>query len=664
MRPEIQALRAVAVLLVLVFHAWPSALPGGFVGVDVFFVVSGFLITSHLLREVDRTGRVALGAFWARRARRILPAASFVLLVCALATLWLVPVVYWEQFFAEIRASILYVENWHLSAAAVDYLAADDRPSPVQHFWSLSAEEQFYLAWPVLILGALAATRRRSGIAIVLFTVTALSFAYSMWATATNPAVAYFVTPARAWEFGAGGLLALWPAAATSPGRARSAISWLGFGAIAVAGVAYSVDTRFPGHAALLPVLGAIAVMWAAVPAAAVRLAPVQFLGDVSYSVYLWHWPLLILLPFALGSALDTTATVTALALTILLGWLTKVLVEDPARSGVFMRRPARYSFGLAAIGTVVVLGVTAAGTANLDNQVRAAERATERVLRNQPPCFGAQALDPRRRCDDTRLGLAVAPSPVEAPNLPNAPCTRVERGRMINVCAFGARKAKAVRTVALIGDSHASHWRAALDVVADARRWRGLSIAHTNCPLSQAIRDLPEPERSECIEWNSEVRAWLGRHREVRTIVVAQSSGGAVLSPPGQNQFETGVAGYTDAWNALPRSVERIVVIRDTPRMLTGGRTLACVERAVARRRAPGRACARPRGRALAPDPAFEAARRLPSGRVRPVDLTRRFCDRRLCYPVIGGALVYKDVSHITAVYGTTLGRYLGRAL
>ncbi|MGH2840935.1 MAG: acyltransferase family protein, partial [Solirubrobacteraceae bacterium] len=151
-RPEIQALRAVAVMTVVIFHLWPDTLPGGFVGVDVFFAISGFLITLHLLREVERTGRVSIAGFWARRARRILPAALVVLLFCVVMTLAIVPQIHWDQSFREIRASTLYVENWQLAADAVDYQAQDNAPSSVQHFWSLSAEEQFYLVWPVLIV--------------------------------------------------------------------------------------------------------------------------------------------------------------------------------------------------------------------------------------------------------------------------------------------------------------------------------------------------------------------------------------------------------------------------------------------------------------------------------------------------------------------------------
>src|SRR4051812_8339437 len=198
-RLEIQALRAVAVALVVGWHLWPDAVPGGFVGVDVFFTISGFLITTLLVREARRTGRISLRDFWARRARRILPAALTVIAACAAATALLVPVTEWSQFFGDLRASALYMQNWHLAAHAVDYFAASDGPSPVQHFWSLAVEEQFYLVWPLVVLGALR-VRRRWALPLALGTVAAASLAYGIAHTASHPADAYFATTTRGWE--------------------------------------------------------------------------------------------------------------------------------------------------------------------------------------------------------------------------------------------------------------------------------------------------------------------------------------------------------------------------------------------------------------------------------------------------------------------------------
>ena len=311
LRPEIQALRAIAVTTVVVFHYWPDLITGGYIGVDVFFAISGFLITGHLVREVDRSGHVSLPGFWARRARRILPAALLVLLFCTVATFLIVPLNLWDQFFREIQASTLYVENWNLAREAVDYLGAENRPSPVQHYWSLSVEEQFYIVWPVLILIAMMFVRkgsallRRRSITTMLLLLTGASLAYSIWDTAINPAAAFFVTPTRVWEFGAGGLLAL---AATNTARPalRAAVSWLGIAMILVAAFAYNPQTPFPGIAAALPIAGTLAVIWAGSPDLRwsplhwMKLRGTQWAGDVSYSIYLWHWPLLILAPFLL----------------------------------------------------------------------------------------------------------------------------------------------------------------------------------------------------------------------------------------------------------------------------------------------------------------------------------------------------------------------------
>jgi peptidoglycan/LPS O-acetylase OafA/YrhL len=671
--PEVQALRAVAVVLVLVFHVWPESVPGGYVGVDVFFVISGFLITSHLLRELDRTARISLTGFWARRARRLLPAAFLVLAVCAGATLALVPLTYWQQYLAEIRASTAYVQNWQLASEAVDYFAADNAPSPVQHYWSLSAEEQFYLVWPVLIALAAGVTRgrpghiRRRSIAAVLSAVTALSLAYSMSRTAASPAAAYFVTPTRAWEFGAGGLLAMLPRAEGHIAL-RAALSWVGLAAIAVAAFAFTVQTPFPGCAALLPVLGALAVMRAGAPARiwaptpALRAAPVQFVGDVSYSVYLWHWPLLVLAPFVTHGGVHTSTRITIVMLTFLAAWLTKLFVEDPVRAGrLLVTRPARWTFLCAGSGMALLLALAAGGTAHLRDEVQKAERQTRAVLADQPRCFGAASRDPEHPCSNAKLRLRVVPTPLEAKNGPNAPCEVAFHIQGKKVCSFGVPERHAAATIALIGDSHAGHWRYAVQEVARANNWHGLGIGHASCPLSKAIRPLQGSDRAHCIRWKRDVFRWLDDHPEVSTIFVSQLSGGTGVVPSnGRDAFGTAVAGYLAAWKALPPSVKHVIVIRDTPKVR--GNTDTCIERAMARHRPAGPACAVPRGGALDRDPAAVAAGRDRSGRIQVADLTRFFCDRSRCFPVIGGALVFKDSTHVTSVYAATLGPYLGR--
>ena len=680
-RPEIQALRAIAVATVVVFHYWPELITGGYVGVDVFFAISGFLITAHLVREVDRTAKVSLPGFWARRARRILPAALLVLLFCAVATYFWVPLNLWEQFFGEIRASTLYVENWNLAAQAVDYLGAENRPSPVQHYWSLSVEEQFYIVWPVLILIAMTLARRgsellrRRAIAAMLVLLTLASFIYSVIATANDPAAAFFITPTRVWEFGAGGILAL---AATTTARPafRAAVSWLGVGAILLASFAFTAETPFPGAAALLPILGTVAVIWAGAPALRwaplgwMKLRPVQWVGDNSYSIYLWHWPLLILAPFVLLDQLTTPIKLGLLALTLILAALTKRFVEDPLRSGPLLagKRPRR-TFIAAAVASAVVLLASFAAIAELNDRQEQDRRATARLLASGERCLGAAARDPDNQpCINPKLRLSVAPSPATARELVT-PHDGTEANRsplcqgglkiigLLELCSFGAPANRAERQVVSIGDSHARRWRPGLNIVALESNWRVTSIVRRGCPLNNYLTGSSTEIRS-CRQWQRQLAAWLKANPTIDTLVIAQSTG------TGRNpeRFEARVRGYEERLRLLPSTIEEVIVLRDNPRV--SGNTLDCVEQAVEAGKAAGPACAIPRSVALKPDPLAVAAENLDQSNINVIDLTEFYCGPEVCLPVVGGVLIHSDRHHQTELWNRTLAPFVLREL
>jgi peptidoglycan/LPS O-acetylase OafA/YrhL len=660
-RPEIQALRAIAVLTVVLFHVWPEAMPGGFVGVDVFFAISGFLITAHLLREVEETGALSLWGFWARRARRLLPAALLTLLVCAIATIIFVPTVYWQQFFNEIGASTAYVQNWQLAGDAVDYLAAENRASPAQHFWSLSAEEQFYLVWPLLIALGAWLSRTRIAICGVLALVSGASLAYSITETAANPAAAYFITPTRAWEFGAGGLLALVSTRRELPDAARALLSWAGLAGILYASIFYDTSTAFPGSAALLPILGTLAVIHAGMPRArwapsrVLALAPAQFLGDISYSVYLWHWPLLVFAPFVFVDPGLTATRVVVLAGTILLAWVTKLLVEDPVRRSAWLTSQPRVTFACSAAAMALVAGVLLSGSSHVEAQIHKAEKESVKVADDTPPCFGAAARDPDKPCSNPALRLKVVPLPVAAKAEDYAPCERFHREGGLSQCDFGVPADKANRTIALIGDSHASHWRVPLDQVANQRGWHGVSITRTSCPFSVATKIIPEPTFTQCAHWVKKLPGYFRAHPEIDTIFAVGITGGKVNVPPGRTMFEAKVNGYRNAWKELPDTVKHIVVIRDTPKIF--GTTVDCVAAAITAGERAGTTCAVPRAKALEADPQVVAARTSGSARLQVIDLVDRFCSLKRCFPVIGGALVFKDLHHFTLPWAKTLG-------
>jgi hypothetical protein len=301
--------------------------------------------------------------------------------------------------------------------------------------------------------------------------------------------------------------------------------------------------------------------------------------------------------------------------------------------------------------------GMARASTARAPASLMPASMGVRTARVSHPRCFGAAARDRAHPCANPALRLAVAPTPGEAQITPNAPCTPIEP--VLNVCGFGVPAGKSSATVGLLGNSHAGHWRAALEVAARALGWQGISITHSSCPFMRSTIDLPEPKRRQCTRWNRGVVSWYDRHPEVGTVFVSDQPTPPLVSHRG-GPFATQVNGYIDAWHELPATVRHIVVIRDNP--YSRWDTLACVERAMARREPAGERCAIPRAQALKPDPATIAAHRLHSSRVQIIDLTRFFCDSLLCYPVIGGALVYRDVDHLTRVFAATLGPYLLR--
>ncbi|HEY0700376.1 MAG TPA: acyltransferase, partial [Micromonospora sp.] len=309
-RGDIEGMRALAVILVLVGHAAPGLLPGGFVGVDVFFVISGFLITGLLVEELDRTGRISLAGFYARRARRLLPAAALVGLVSLLLAVLFLPKVRWADTGWDAVASALYAMNWRLAEQAVDYLAADNSASILQHYWSLAVEEQFYLLWPLLLV-VFAGGWRRPGhprrrlrpmlLVAALVVVAVPSFVWSVVLTQTDPARAYFVSTTRLWELALGGGLALAGARLRRmPAPVAAGVAWASVAAILAAAALLAPDHAFPGYLALLPTLGAAAVIagglvpGGAGPERVLGLRPLRATGAVSYSLYLWHWPVLV----------------------------------------------------------------------------------------------------------------------------------------------------------------------------------------------------------------------------------------------------------------------------------------------------------------------------------------------------------------------------------
>jgi len=327
-RRELQGLRAVAVLLVVLDHGGVPFLQGGYVGVDVFFVLSGYLITGLLLRQAGRDGRIRLSDFYVRRARRILPAAVLTLVVTDLAAHQLLNLVRAREAVGDSVWAAFFMANVHFARAGSDYFAQGQPPSPVQHYWTLAVEEQFYLVWPIVLAGVLAVPFLRRRLLWIVLAAAAGSLAWSIHSTATDATYAYFSTVTRAWE------LALGAALAIAAPRLRGAAAWLGLACICIAAVAFSSSTPFPGYAALLPTIGAALVI-AAAPGSGSRLlslAPFRYVGDRSYAFYLWHWPVLVIAAEYVGHDLSTAVRLGLLAGAFGLSILSYAFFENPIR--------------------------------------------------------------------------------------------------------------------------------------------------------------------------------------------------------------------------------------------------------------------------------------------------------------------------------------------
>ena len=680
LRTDIQGLRAVAVSLVVIYHLVPSSLTGGFIGVDVFFVISGFLITLHLMQRPPSGGR-DLARFWGRRVRRLLPASLLVLATTLVFSRLIAPETQWGNTASQARAATLYVVNWLLARDSVDYLAAENAPSPVQHFWSLSVEEQFYFVWPILILGMVLLARRRrwnrdvavlGGLAVLVVT----SLGYSIWETSHNPAAAYFVTPTRMWELGIGGLLAVMVAVRQRrglprllPEGPRVALAWVGFAAIAWTAWTYTGGTPFPGWQALVPVVGTALVIGAhspmtrLSPGPLLAVRPMQWLGDVSYSVYLWHWQLIVLIPQLRSHEADALDRVAALVLTLVLAWLTKKYVEDRFRTpqwGIPLRKP----FLLGAAGMVVVIALAGLQQLEVDRREARSEAELARALADRGPCFGAAALDDPAQCDPVPYDRIV-PAPADAASDKSnayadvsgkADCFSYLPGFRQRRCTFGDPDSDV--EIALVGNSHAGQWLPALERLAERHGWRITTYLASQCAAAETRQAFPTPAGTDaCETWVERTTRAVARSRPDAVVYTNRISVGAE-----GRSFEDSGELYRDGMESVLRSWDEadldVLVVRDTPA------PDASIPDCLAQHPDDVRACDGPREEWLPADQSESAVERVGSPRVTFLDLTDHICPEETCSAVIGGVVTYFDGSHMTATYAGTLDRYLGPPL
>ena len=671
MRTDIQALRALAVGAVLAYHFAPHLVPGGYVGVDLFFVISGFVITSLMITEVRNTGHLDFAKFYARRARRILPAATATIILTVSAGLLLMPLNTWGDLAQDALYTSVFAQNWHLAASSVDYLAGGGAPSPMQHFWSLSIEEQFYFLWPAAFVGAYLLMRRKSArgaAAFVLVPTILVTFTLSVLAVQQGDPSSYFTTHTRAWQLAVGALLAAaWPRVNSITGNTGDALEpgtaprkgpalvllVVGIGLSAFALLTYSEQTPFHGIGALAPTLGAAAMIAAGLPAARwVRSAPVQWLGNVSYSLYLVHWPVAIFLPRAVP---DAVWAATGIGISLLLAHLSYTHIEQALPRYLTKFNPITLTRRtLLAGGVAVIIGLAVAGGTHTISNHRVAilEAEAADLQAASPAGFGAESIEAGQYTALLPGARGTAPSRAsvreDLPASNTQGCVGENTDPKTPECSYGDERAE--RTWVLVGDSHMDQYQPAFEELAEREGVRLVTFFHANCPFSTTQTSTDVEWGGPCAQANQDRIAKI-RDIDAELIFTSNWTDRQWHGDP--------VEGFVEAWTGLPAP---LLVIADNPAMEPADGTTACVMENF-----PSLdACAIPKEQALPTDHQLPAAARAAQAgeKVEVLDLTEAYCTDGECPPVIGNAMVYRDTHHVTATYMRTLAPLIGERI
>ena len=655
-RTDIDGLRTLAILLVVIYHVWFGRVSGG---VDVFLMISAFFLTGSLARRATAGERLGLGSFWARRFRRLLPAAAVTMLALLVTAYVAYPQTQWPRLWADTWSSLFYVQNWHLALSEVDYYARDvASTSPLQHFWSLSVQGQVFILWPVLIgFVALCFARRREwmrpALVVVFSLVFAVSLTFSVVETSSAQAFAYFDTRTRLWEFAAGSLLALLQPYIRIPAIARAVLGWLGIAGVVLCGVVLDVRGGFPGYLALWPVLATAAIILSGAedgrggPARLLSSRPLQYFSGDAYALYLVHWPVLI--TWMIVTDRDHPGPLSGAAIIVgsmILARLLARFVEHPLQRAAWFDRATWRSLLVIAACVLLVGGSTAAW--QIGERSRAADIAMH-PAENHPGA--AQVGSESPLADDVPL-IPVATaldaqwsSAGPACSGRFAPTAAVLSGS----CNQSALAKTSDRVVVIVGDSHAQQLGVPMIQLAKKRGVGVVTLLKGGCTISESEQDRSATGNA-CHGWAQAAIAYVkALHPDAVYTVVTRADPAAA---------ERKVDGIDRTLDVFAQAGIPVIAVRDNPRFSSN--MYDCVADA----RAAGRsseACDVAEAAALADE---NPAQSLEDRAAALVDFTPWLCPDGVCRGEIGNVAVYLDDNHITRDYGLTLTPMLARML
>lgn len=605
---QIQGLRALAAILVTLFHA--RLVPGGFIGVDIFYVISGYLITGLILREIEKTGTLDLKSFYQRRIKRLLPTSVFVLFVTAIFAWILFPPITRDSLGRDLFAAAAYISNYLFAWWQNDYQNLNATPSPFIHYWSLAVEEQFYLVWPIFIL-FLARYGKRvilGGIAVTTF----LSLIFSIYLTQAAPIWAFYSLPTRAWELGFGALLLFIP----DFKKKMRVLPWLGFLGIAISALNFNENTAFPGKNALLPVLATTVLMatikyWPPLFDDLANSGISQWLGAISYPLYLWHWPALVLPSSALGRPLRIYERFLCIVLTVVLAHLTSKYVEDPLRHKK-LRTATVYKGAVITTTLSLIAGIVIASSASsiITTKGAASYKFDLVKVMEKPAVYG----------DGCHVNYGETKS---------------------GYCTYGNKNSST--TIVLYGDSHAAQWFPALEKLANERGFKLVSLTKSACPAVDSKRpDQGAFKMVHCTKWRQNSIARIAKIKPMAVITSSFQYFTPANTKISRSQWWSD--GQRKLLKDLQGSTAHLIYISDTPRPLRD------IPNCLASRNSSS--C----------DSTEKSRVSIVSG-FQVVDPTPWLC-ASYCPAIVDGTVAYRDASHISVQMAVKLLPKLEEAL